>query len=147
MSIEDDVALLARVPTFRLLGGEALRMLAVGSEQHAYASGDVLFRAGDDADAGYVVQSGAFRVSIGGGARETVAEPGALMGELGLVMKMRRPVTAVAAKPSSVLRIARGLFQRILESDPEAARRLRDEFMVRSSQAISDLTLIGNRLS
>jgi len=30
MSIEDDVALLERVPTLRLLGATALRMLAAG---------------------------------------------------------------------------------------------------------------------
>ena len=40
MSIEDDVALLERVPTLRLLGNAALRMLAIGSEQRDFARGD-----------------------------------------------------------------------------------------------------------
>jgi hypothetical protein len=35
MSIEDDVALLERVPTLRLLGNTALRMLAIGSDSAA----------------------------------------------------------------------------------------------------------------
>jgi CRP-like cAMP-binding protein len=52
---------------------------------------------------------------------------------------------AVALDQAVVLRIARGLFLRVLESDPAAARRLRDEFMIRASQAISDLTLVGGR--
>jgi hypothetical protein len=39
MSIEDDVALLERVPTMRLLGTTALRMLAIGSEQRDFARG------------------------------------------------------------------------------------------------------------
>ena len=68
MSIEDDVALLERVPTLRLLGTPALRMLAIGSEQRDVARGDALFNAGDDADAGFVVQRGAFRIEDGGGA-------------------------------------------------------------------------------
>src|SRR5487761_2150192 len=51
MSIEDDVALLERVPTLRLLGMAALRMLAIGSEQRDGARGDTLFNAGDDGDA------------------------------------------------------------------------------------------------
>ncbi len=148
MSIEDDVAQLARVPTFRLLGGEPLRMLAIGSEQRDFAPGEVLFRAGDEADAGYVVCRGAFRVVVPGGVgNESIAGPDALLGEQALIRKIRRPATASALEHSSTLRIARGLFQRVLESDPEAARRLRDEFLVRSSQAISDLTLIGSRLS
>ncbi|HZE51957.1 MAG TPA: cyclic nucleotide-binding protein, partial [Bradyrhizobium sp.] len=37
MSIEDDVALLEHVPTLRLLGTTALRMLAIGSEQRDIA--------------------------------------------------------------------------------------------------------------
>ena len=66
MWIEDDVALLERVPTLRLLG-TTLRMLAIGSEQRDFARGDLLFNSGDDADAGYIVQRGAFRVEDGGG--------------------------------------------------------------------------------
>ena len=59
MSIDDDVALLERVPTLRLLGRESLRMLAIGSEQREVARGAVLFQQGDDADSGFVVQRGA----------------------------------------------------------------------------------------
>jgi CRP-like cAMP-binding protein len=145
MSLEDDVAQLARIPTLRLLGGPALRMLAIAAEQRGFATDDVLFRAGDDADAGYVVQRGAIQISAENG-QQVVAGPDTLIGELGLVMTMRRTSTAVALEPTATLRITRSLFQRILESDADAARRLRDEFMVRSSQAISDLMLVGGRL-
>jgi CRP-like cAMP-binding protein len=146
MSIEDDVALLERVPTMRLLGTAALRMLAIGSEQRNFARGDVLFNAGDEADAGFIVQRGAFRIEDGGGA-EIVAGPGALIGELSLITAMQRPSTAIALEHSSVIRIARSLFQRVLESDPAAARRLRDEFANRTSQIASDILMAGAKLS
>lgn len=146
MSIEDDVALLERVPTLRLLGTTALRMLAIGSEQRIVAHGDVLFNAGDDADAGFVVQRGAFRIEDGGGA-EMIVGPGALIGELALIATMRRPSTATALEHSSVIRVARSLFQRVLESDPAAARRLRDEFANRTSQIASDILMAGAKLS
>ena len=146
MSIEDDVALLERVPTLQLLGTAALRMLAIGSEQRDVARGDLLFSAGDDADAGFIVQRGAFRLEDGGGS-EIVAGPGALIGELALVVAMQRPSTATALEHSSVIRIARSLFQRVLESDPAAARRLRDEFAGRTSQIASDLLMAGAKLS
>src|SRR3984957_3181279 len=145
MSIEDDVALLERVPTLRLLGTTALRMLAIGSEQRDFARGDLLFNAGDDADSGFVVQRGAFRVEDGGGA-EIIAGPGVLIGELALVVAMKRPSTATALEHSSVIRIARSLFQRVLESDPAAARRLRDEFANRTSQIASDILMAGAKL-
>jgi CRP-like cAMP-binding protein len=146
MSIEDDVALLERVPTLRLLGTAALRMLAIGSEQRDVARGDRLFNEGDDADAGFIVQRGAFRVEDSAGA-EIVVGPGALIGELALVVAMQRPSTATALEHCSVIRIARSLFQRVLESDPAAARRLRDEFTSRTSQIASDILMAGAKLS
>src|SRR6202023_3488452 len=132
MSIEDNVPLLERAPTLRLLGTTALRMLAIGSEQRDFARGDVLFNAGDDADAGFIVQRGAFRIEDGAGA-EMVAGPGSLIGELALITTMRRPSTAIALEHSSVIRVARSLFQRVLESDPAAARRLRGGFAARTN--------------
>jgi CRP-like cAMP-binding protein len=146
MSIEDDVALLECVPTLHLLGTTALRMLAIGSEQRIFRRGDVLFKAGDDADAGFIVQRGAFRVEAGGGA-ETIAGPGALIGELSLITAMRRPATAIAVEHSAVIRIARSLFQRVLENDDAAARRLRDEFASRTSQIASDILMAGAKLN
>jgi CRP-like cAMP-binding protein len=146
MSIEDDVALLERVPTLRLLGSASLRMLAIGSEQRVVAQGDALFRQGDEADCGFVVQRGVFRVQDDTGA-EITASPGALLGELALVVAMRRPSTATALEHSTVIRIARSLFQRVLESDPDAALRLRDEFANRSSQIASDILMAGAKLS
>jgi CRP-like cAMP-binding protein len=146
MSIEDDVALLERVPTLKLLGAASLRMLAIGSEQRNFGPGDVLFTAGEDADAGFVVQRGAFRIEDGISA-EIVAGPTTLIGELALVVAMKRPSTAIALDNSSVIRIARSLFQRVLESDPAAARRLRDEFATRTSQIASDILMAGAKLS
>jgi CRP-like cAMP-binding protein len=146
MSIEDDVALLERVPTLHLLGSASLRMLAIGSEQRDVARGDTLFKQGDDADCGFVVQRGAFRIQDDGGA-EIAAGPGTLLGELALVVAMRRPSTATALEYSSVVRISRSLFQRVLESDPDAARRLRDEFALRSSQIASDILMAGAKLN
>ena len=145
MSIEDDVALLERVPTLRLLGTTALRMLAIGSEQREFYRGDQLFNAGDDADAGYIVQRGAFRIEDGGA--EIIAGPGALIGELALIVAMKRPSSAIAIENSTVIRVARSLFQRVLESDPAAARRLRDELASRTSQLASDILMAGAKLS
>jgi CRP-like cAMP-binding protein len=146
MSIDDDIALLESVPTLRLLGGDSLRMLAIGSEQRKLQSGETLFRQGDTADCGYVVQRGALQVNDDTGA-EIAAGPGMLIGELALVVEMQRPSTATATEPSVVMRISRSLFQRLLESDPLAARRLRDQFANRASQMASDLLMASAKLT
>lgn len=148
MSIDDDVALLERVPTLRLLGHAALRVIAIGSEQKEFARGSVLFRQGDDADCGYVVQGGAFRISAENGRdHEMIAGPGTLIGELALLIGMPRPSTAVAQEYSSVIRITRSLFQRVLDSDAGAAQRLRDDMAARVSQLAGDLSVVGARLN
>ena len=147
MSIEDDVALLERVPTLRLLGREALRNLAFGTEPRDVGRGEDLFRAGDTADAGFVVQSGSFRVSADDGSPyEVIAGPGSLLGELALLVAMQRPSTATALEYSSTIRISRSLFQRVLDGHPDAARRLRDEIASRTSQVASDIVLVGAKL-
>ena len=62
MSIEDDIALLERVPMLRRLGGPALRMLAIGGESLNVSAGEQLFRADEAADGAYIVQKGSFRL-------------------------------------------------------------------------------------
>jgi CRP-like cAMP-binding protein len=147
MSIEDDVAFFERVPTLRLLGREALRNLAFGTEQRDVARDETLFRANDTADAGYVVQSGSFRIAADDSNHEVIAGPGSLIGELALLVAMRRPSTATALEYSSTIRISRSLFQRVLEGHPDAARRLRDDLAGRTSQIASDILLVGAKLT
>src|ERR1700742_439136 len=146
MSIEDDVALLERVATLRLLGTTALRMLAIGSEQRDFARGELLFSAGEEADAGFVVQHGSFRIADDNGA-ETIVGPGALIGELALVVAMPRPSTATALEHSSVIRVARSLFQRVLKSHPDAAKSPPPPSPSRTSQIASDILMAGAKLT
>jgi CRP-like cAMP-binding protein len=149
MSIDDDVALLERVPTLRVLGHAALRVIAIGSEQQEFARGSVLFRQGDEADCGYVVQNGAFRISVDNGSdgHELIASPGMLIGELALLISMQRPSTATAQEYSAVIRITRSLFQRVLDSDAGAARRLRDDMAARVNRLSEDVTQVGAKLN
>ncbi|MCX7319288.1 MAG: cyclic nucleotide-binding domain-containing protein [Hyphomicrobiales bacterium] len=147
MSIDDDVALLERVPTLRLLGRDALRVIAIGSEQQDFSRGSVLFREDELADCGYVVQSGAFIISVDDGSGfEMTAERGALIGELSLLVAMPRRATAVAAEYSSVIRITRILFQRVLDSDPDAAVRLRNDMATRMNELASDFMAVKAKL-
>jgi CRP-like cAMP-binding protein len=145
MAIEDDIALFARVPTLNLLGMAALQVLAIGAEQRDYGFGERLFEEGEAADSGYIVRHGTFRV-VSSDGQETVAGKDALIGELALMAPIKRPATATALESSSVLRISRSLFQRVLESHPEAARRLRDEVAARSTAATAAIAQVSATL-
>lgn len=151
MTIEDDIAFFEQVPTLSLLGRPALRILAIGAENRYVHSGEVLFNAGDPADAGFVVQEGTINLtpqkSQGG---ETVAVGrGTLIGELALLTDTVRPVTATASEPSTVLRIPRMLFLKMLEGYPEAAQKLRDVMASRADESTREIygvrTIIEDR--
>ena len=147
MSIEDDIALFNRVPTLNLLGIAALNVLAIGAEHRNLGFGDELFKIGDEADCGYVVRRGSFRVAAVERVNESIAGPGDLIGELALMVAMRRPATAMALETSTVVRLSRSLFQRVLESHPEAARRLRDEFAARTQDAAGSIARLTAKLT
>jgi CRP-like cAMP-binding protein len=142
MTIEDDIAFLERVPSFAILGRDALRILAIGAESRYVHSGEVLFTVGDPADAGYVVQDGSFTLksdNTDSTAAEVTVTRGALLGELALLTETTRPVTAIAAEPSTVIRVPRSLFLKMLEGFPDSARRLRDHIATRTNQAAKDM--------
>ncbi len=142
MTIEDDIAFLERVPTLALLGRAPLRILAIGAENRYVHSGDVLFTVGEPADCGYVIQEGSFSLGsavIEDAPRVTVG-PGTLLGELSLLIETTRPATATALEPSTVLRIPRVLFLKMLEGYPEAAKRLRDALAKRTDLAARDIS-------
>ena len=141
MSIEDDIAFIERVPTLRMLGRTALRILAIGAENRYVHQGEVLFAAGEQTDCGYVIQEGSFRLdSASKTIGEVVAGPGTLLGELALIAETKRPATATAREPSTVLRISRSLFLKMLEGYPEAAHILREHVATRARQALQEIS-------
>ena len=141
MGLEDDIAFFERVPTFAVLGRDALRILAIGAESRYIHRGEVLFVAGEAADAGYVVQEGSFRIEgKSKAAGGIIAGPGTLLGELALISEIKRPATATANEPSTVIRISRSLFLKMLEGFPQAAHVLRDQIVARAHQALTDMS-------
>jgi CRP-like cAMP-binding protein len=149
MTIEDDIAFLERVPSFAILGRDALRILAIGAESRYVHGGEVLFTVGDPADGGYVIQDGSFTLktdNIDATAAGLTVTRGTLLGELALLTETTRPVTAIAAEPSTVIRVTRSLFLKMLEGFPDAARSLRDYIATRTNQAAKDMIDVRSTL-
>jgi CRP-like cAMP-binding protein len=135
MAIEDEIAFLEQVPFFRRLSGGALRSLAIAAETYSMQPGEVLFTAGEAADGAYVIQQGSISLKPEkGGEDQIIAGPGTLLGETALLAGTTRPATATAREASTVLRVSRSTFLKILDSYPEAAQQLRDLFVSRVDQ-------------
>lgn len=140
-SIEDDISFLETVPLFRLVGRAPLRIIAMGAETQIIHEDQVLFDDPDVIDAGYVVKHGRFGLR---GARETdpafIVGSGALLGELVLISETARPSPVTALELSTVVRIPRALFIKMLDGYPDAAVRLRDYMAARSERTMGDIT-------
>ena len=128
MGLDDDIAFFEQVPIFAALDRQALQILAIGAETKQLQSGAVLFYAGELAEGGYIVQEGSLRLDPGTftEGNEVIAGPGMLIGELALLTDMVCQATAIAKEPTTVIRISRSLFRKMLEGYPAAAVTLRD---------------------
>jgi CRP-like cAMP-binding protein len=149
MTIEDDIAFFERVPTLGLLGRDALRILAIGADSRYVHGGEVLFATGDEADAAFVIQEGSFSMASGLAADDDgpmVVGRGSLIGELALLIDSKRPATATALEPSTVLRIPRTLFLKVLDGFPDVARKLREIIARRNDQSTADIYGVRTRL-
>jgi CRP-like cAMP-binding protein len=146
MSLESDIALLRNIPLFEGLPGDQLRMIGFGAARHELAPGHVLFREQARATSGFVVTSGTIELATGEGAQRKVratCQAGALIGELALLIDMRRAATATAVAPSQVLEIERKQFLRLLNEYPAAAIRIRGLLAERLAATVDELSRVG----
>lgn len=142
MSLEDNIAAMARAPLFALLEAEALRLLAFAAETRNLRPGDVLFRRGEPSDGGFVVVRGAIALERAEGEAPLIARPGDLIGRNALFAPMTRPATATAQERSAALRIPPPLMRRVLEEFPRAAAAIQEAL----AQDLLDLSAELTRL-
>jgi CRP-like cAMP-binding protein len=126
MSLENDIDLLSRVPILSDFSEDKLRLLAFSSENRTYRDGQRLFAAGDRSDSAFVVSQGhvALNPPDNVSTPVSIVGPGAIIGELSLIIDGERPHTAVARGSVTVIQIRRPLFRRMLDEFPEIAESL-----------------------
>ncbi len=149
MSIEDDISFLGRLPIFEQFGFSALQIIAIGSETKHLADGEILLRAGEATDAGYVIQEGSLKLITHDPKRSNPSVtfgPGTLIGKLALVTETVCPATAMAAEPAVVIRISRSLFRKVLEGFPDAALLVRNQFKESANLAGDELSRLRGML-
>ena len=141
MGLEEIIGELARNPTFAAIEPEALRLIAFSAETRILRAGDVLFRRDEISNDGFVVLAGsiAMDASADGAAAARIVRPPGLIGDAALLTQTRRPASAIAREPSTVLRISRQLFHRVLREFPDSAERLRQSLRARLLQFTEEL--------
>ncbi|SFK55707.1 cyclic nucleotide-binding domain-containing protein [Methylocapsa palsarum] len=148
MGLEDDAGKLLANPTLAVLEPGALRLIAFSGETRILRAGDVLFRKDEVSNGGFLVLSGsiALDASDQGAASARIVRHPALIGELALLAETLRPATAIAREPSSVLRISRQLFRRVLNEFPASAAHLRDTLAAKLTGMTGELAVVRRLL-
>jgi CRP-like cAMP-binding protein len=127
MGLDELIGKLARNPTFAVIEPEALRLIAFSAETRILRAGDVLFRRDELSNDGFLLLAGSIAMDASGhgAAPARIVWPPGLIGDLALLTQTWRPATAIARERSTVLRISRYLFHRVLREFPDSAERLR----------------------
>jgi CRP-like cAMP-binding protein len=123
------IGMLAKCDLLRHLPAEAIEQILTSVRKRRVNAGEVLFRAGEPADALYIVAGGSVEVvanSPGGvtGLGAAIAElrPGTAFGEMGLIGGGARTATIRTTLGADLLEIGREDFNELIATDPIMAR-------------------------
>jgi CRP-like cAMP-binding protein len=141
VTLDTDVARLARVRPFSLMPREAVQLIAFSAVKQRLRAGELLFSAGEAGEAGYFVQSGAILLEDKRASSEAArrAAAGALIGESALYAPVVRRVDARAIEDTVLTRIPRETFRRVLAEFPEAAGKVRAALAERTRVLVEGL--------
>ncbi len=123
------------LPAFRTLGAAERRDAARLVHEFAAPKGRTIYHAGDDADALYIVASGA--VDLLDGPRFVARYgPGEIFGESVLVAGERRLVTASVALDAVLIALSRDALARLMRRHPELHERVSARLAERAKDAL-----------
>ena len=114
----DAAEALAAVPLFAGLSPVDLAKLAGVLEDRWLEAGSIVFQAGSEGDALYILREGTAERHVAGSALEVV-EPPAIFGELALITDAPRSATIVAVTPIRLWVLPRKRFAPLLRAEPE----------------------------
>jgi CRP/FNR family transcriptional regulator len=133
---------LKAVPFLASFPRSALRVIADRSIERRFSTGDIIFRAGDQAPGLMVVLEGKVRVMRRAGDRAQIVHVervGGTLGEVPMFAGGTYPATAVAAEPTVCVVIARDVLVAAVKSNPESAFVLLERMALRVRELVERL--------
>lgn len=146
MALDDDIRLFTQIPVFRLLEPDALRLLAFSAETKLLRAGDVLYASPAQLESGYLVVKGSLAIFDN---REALGEPAkiiqspGLVGELAMISQTEQSGSIIAREPTTLLRVSRAMFHRVLNEYPRSAEAVRRMVGERLTSLSSQLASLG----
>lgn len=143
MSIESEVDVVRKVPVFAKMDVPMLKLLCFSSDRLTYEPGQVMFDAGDVADAAYVLIDGyvdIVRITPTGPVVVGKLGPTQIVGEIGIFGDTSRTATVKATTKVDALRISKEQFMSIVRANPDAAVELIRQLASRLATTTARLT-------
>ena len=143
MSLEQEVELIRQFPIFSKIQPAMQKLLCFSAERLTYDAGQVMFNAGDAADAAYVVIDGTVEISVptpSGPIVINTMTKNEILGEIAIVGDVPRTATAKALTKLETLKISKELFNKIIRENPDAAIELIKILAGRLANTTSQLT-------
>jgi len=122
--MDDRVAALRGVPLFASLDEHSLQAVAVLAQPVDAKAGDILILEGEPGDSFYVIVDGTVRVERGDRTVRSMTA-GGFLGEIALVEHGARTATATCVTACRLLELRRHAFERLMDTMPDVARRIR----------------------
>ncbi|MGY5766064.1 Crp/Fnr family transcriptional regulator [Brachybacterium sp. DNPG3] len=137
------LTVLDRTPYFRGLGEETLLRVDSLLRTRTFAADEPIYRAGEPADALFVVAEGRVKLSqLTPDGTETVTDllvPGELFGAMGTLGEPHHRQSAIALVGTCALRIGQADFRTVLMEQPVVALRVLDDVAARLARARADI--------
>jgi CRP-like cAMP-binding protein len=143
MSLEQEVELIRQFPIFSKIQPAMQKLLCFSAERLNYDAGQVMFNAGDAADAAYIIIDGEAEVSVPTPAGAIVVNNvgrNDLVGEIAIFGDVPRTATVKASTRLETLKISKELFIKIIRENPDAAIELIRILAARLASTTSQLT-------
>jgi CRP/FNR family cyclic AMP-dependent transcriptional regulator len=143
MSLEQEVELIRQFPIFSKIQPAMQKLLCFSAERLTYDAGQVMFNAGDSADAAYVVIEGTVEISVptpSGPIVINTMTKNEILGEIAIVGDVPRTATAKAVTKLETLKISKELFIKIIRENPDAAIELIKILASRLASTTTQLT-------
>jgi CRP-like cAMP-binding protein len=149
-NIQEDVAMLRRIPLFAQIDPAKLKLIAFTAERIPYTPGQELFRQGDDAEAAYVILNGTAEVLVNtpdGELKVAMVEKNELVGEIAILCDTPRTATIRATTQLEVLRLVNDQFFTMIKEFPDLAIEMMRVLATRLTTTTEELTDARNKLA
>ena len=124
MSLDTDAAALRKIPLFRGVDDQKLRLLAFMSERIRFEAGEDLMVEGDFGDTAYIILSGNADVVVrSANGEQLVAKVGQndFVGEIAILIDVPRTATVRATSAVLALAVSKEHFFKLLSNFPDMA--------------------------